>query len=238
MNCRYFPNEVLKLPNKKTIVITGHYGSGKTNLSVNLALELKRRGEDVTLTDLDIVNPYFCSAEFSGPLRQRGIGVISSAYAGSNLDTPALSGRIEEGIASGRMIIDAGGDDAGATVLGRYHRALSQNGYEMLYVINARRFLTGTPGEAAALLGQIENAARLRATGIVNNTNLGVETTLQIVEEGISFGEETARLTGLPFLFTAADKELRGLDGLKGPVFPVKIVVRKPWESAASLLEE
>lgn len=228
----------MKLQNKKTIVVTGHYGSGKTNLSVNLALELKRRGEDVTLTDLDIVNPYFCSAEFSGPLQRRGIGMISSMYAGSNLDTPALSGRIEGQIGSGRMIIDAGGDDVGAAVLGRYHRALVQSGYEMLYVVNARRFLTGTPEEAAALLRQIENACRLRAAGIVNNTNLGAETTLETVEEGIAFGEETARLTGLPFLFTAADRELAGLEGLKGPVFPVKIVVRQPWESAALSLEE
>lgn len=231
-------NGVLKLPSRKTIVITGHYGSGKTNLSVNLALELKKRGEDVTLADLDIVNPYFCSAEFAEPLRRRGISLIASLYAGSNLDTPALSGQIDGAIASGRVIIDAGGDDVGATVLGRYHRAIRQNGYEMLYVVNARRFLTGTPREAADLLRQIESASRLRATGIVNNTNLGMETTRQIVEEGIRFGEETARLTGIPFLFTAADKGLAGLNRLKGPVFPVKIVVRKPWESAARSLEE
>lgn len=214
--------------------MTGHYGSGKTNLSVNLALECKKRGEDVALADLDIVNPYFCTAEYARPLERRGIDLIAPLYAGSNLDVPALTARLGGEIASGRrLIIDAGGDDVGARALGRYSRAIEEaGGCEMLYVVNARRFLTETPEEAAGLLRQIERASRLKATGIVNNTNLGAETTLETVTESMAFAEETARRTGLPLLFTAA--RLDRPEQFPGKLFPVEIVVRKPWETPFS----
>lgn len=219
------------LSQEKIIILSGHYGCGKTTLSLNVCLELKARGEEVTLADLDIVNPYFCSVEFARPLEKRCIGLIASQYAGTNLDAPALTAQLDGAIASeGRLVIDTGGDDAGATALGRYSRAIASVGYQMLYVVNQKRFLTGTPVKAVELLRQIENAARLRAAGIVNNTNLGVETTVDLVAESMNFAVETARLAGLPLLFTAADARLPGLERLKGPVFPVQTVIRKPWE--------
>lgn len=225
-------NEVLILADRKIIVVTGHYGSGKTTLCLNLALDFKRRGRAVTLADLDIGNPYFCSAGFRRLLEGQGIELIASGFAGTNLDTPALTNRLEAEIDSGRyLIIDTGGDEIGARVLGRYRRAIAEAGYEMLYVVNACRAQTERPQDAAELLIQIEDAARLKATGIVNNTNLGPQTEAQTVLDSGAFAESTAAMTGLPLLFTAADRHIPGLDGLEGPVFRVEPVVRKPWES-------
>ena len=161
-------------------VICGHYGCGKTNLALNLALEAAAAGERVTVADLDIVNPYFRSSEYGGLLQERGVRLIAPVFAGTTLDTPTLPPELysifEE--AAGRVFIDAGGDDAGVTALGGLHALLDQAGYDMLYVINRYRVLSQTPEEAAALLGEIEAASRLKATALVNNSHLGVETRL------------------------------------------------------------
>lgn len=222
---------MLNLPDKKIIVVTGHYGSGKTTLCVNLALNFQKRGEAVTLADLDIVNPYFCSAGFGEMLEERGIEVVASGFANTNLDTPALTSRMEAEIVSGRrLIVDTGGDEVGARVLGRYRRAIAQAGYEMLYVVNARRILTETPLEAVNLLTEIERASGLKATGVVNNTNLGQSTEHRTVLESMAFAKAVSEMTGLPLRFTAVNGQLTGLDGLTTPVFSMDPVVRKPWE--------
>ena len=114
---------------KRIVVVVGHYGSGKTNFSVNLAVDLKAAGRDVILVDLDIVNPYFRSADFGALLEEKGIGLIAPVYARSNLDVPALDGRLDAVIESDKtLVIDVGGDDAGAAALGRYS-AMTPNLY-------------------------------------------------------------------------------------------------------------
>ncbi len=217
---------------KKITIITGHYGSGKTNLSVNLAVNASEAGEAVTIVDLDIVNPYFRTADFRKLFEEKGIELIAPDYANSNLDLPSLQFDLEHIAASvDKLIIDVGGDDAGATALGRYAEALSvyKDDIEMLYVINQRRYLTSTAEEVTELMREIETAARMKHTAIVNNTNLGNETTLQIVQNSADFAAETAKLAELPIMFTTVPEELAELSENED-IFPVKVYVKPLWE--------
>ena len=213
-------------------VITGHYGSGKTNLSINLALDLAATHDEVMLVDLDIVNPYFRSSDYAEMLTERGVRVISPT-----LDTPSLSGAVSAAFdTTGAVIFDVGGDDVGATALGRYSKEISAIGYEMLYVINRYRSLTGEPEEAAALLGEIEAACHLTATGVVNNSHLRDETTMQTVLDSCDFARATAALLDLPLRFTTVPARLladpEAAEAIEN-TYPIKIHVRTPWEDAS-----
>lgn len=217
-------------------VICGHYGCGKTNLTLNLALEAARQGGPVTVADLDVVNPYFRSSEYKDLLEKAGIRLVAPVFAGTTLDTPTLPpelfGLFEE--ESGQVFIDAGGDDAGVTALGGLHSHFAGTGYNMLYVINRYRALSQTPEEAAALLKEIEAASRLKATGLVNNSHLGVETCRETLLHALPFAEKTAELTNLPLLYsTAPDFALK--DGEELPGFKrIKRYVKFFWEEESS----
>lgn len=216
---------------KKINIITGHYGSGKTNFSANLAVCLAERGEKVTVVDLDIVNPYFRSADFGKLFSGRNIELIAPMYANSNLDIPAISFDLER-IASdeGYVVIDVGGDDAGAIALGRYAEAFSDYSgkIDMLYVVNCRRFLTRTADEALELMYEIEAAAQMKHTAVVNNTNLLYETTVSVLEQSESFAAEIAKKAGLPIAYTCVPM---GIGANVTNPFPVEIYVKKPWET-------
>lgn len=217
---------------KKINIITGHYGSGKTNFSANLAVSLAARGEKVTVVDLDIVNPYFRSADFGELFSGRNIRLVAPVYANSNLDIPAISFDLERIVSEeGCIVTDVGGDDAGAIALGRYAEAFS--GYsdkiDMLYVVNCRRFLTRTANEALELMYEIEAAARMKHTAVVNNTNLLYETTAEVLEQSEDFAAEIAEKAGLPVAYTCVPLGLRAR--VENP-FSVEIFVKKPWEQA------
>lgn len=217
---------------KKITVITGHYGSGKTNLSVNLAVKAAQEGKDVTVVDLDLVNPYFRTADFRGMFEDMGIRLIAPDFANSNLDVPSIQFDIEQLAQNdGCLIIDVGGDDAGAFALGRFAASLNSYGdqLDMLYVINQRRYLTEGYEQAVSLMLEIEKAARMRHTAIVNNTNLGCETTAEIISISGDFAEKTAKAAGLPVLFTTCPEELCELMDIPD-IFPVKVYVKPLWE--------
>ncbi len=210
----------------KAVAVTGHYGSGKTNIAVNLALHYAAAGESVCIVDLDIVNPYFRTADFGELFGRAGVELAAPKYANTNLDIPALTFDVSALLDKhDRVIIDVGGDDAGAVALGQYAGALRECGYDMLYVVNKYRFLTRTPEENLELLHDIEQVSGLKATGIVNSSNLGLETTAQDVLSSVPFAQECAEKTGLPLVFSAAEKSL-GLEGF----FPVEVYVRPFWE--------
>lgn len=214
-------------------VVCGHYGCGKTNLVLNLALQAAARGERVTVADLDIVNPYFRSSEYGGLLEAHGVRLIAPVFAGTTLDTPTLPPELYSIFepAAGRVFIDAGGDDAGVTALGGLHSQLEAAGYEMVYVINRYRVLSQTAEEAAALLREIEAASRLKATALVNNSHLGVETRLGTLLEALPFANQTAALTGLPLLYsTAPDFALQEGEALPEGFKEIKRLVRFMWE--------
>ena len=211
-------------------VICGHYGTGKTNLSINLAIECARSGEDVTLVDMDVVNPYFRSADYADVLTKEGVRVIGPNFANTNLDTPSLPGAISGAIEMGeRVIIDVGGDDAGATALGVYSRQVCDAKPAVIYVINRYRSLTTTAAEAVEILREIENTARIKATAIVNNSHLKQSTDASTIEASVPFAEEVARLTGLPLMFTTVPRNVALLNNID-KIHPIDVYVRAPWE--------
>lgn len=211
---------------KKAVIITGHYGSGKTNIAVNLALDRASAGERVCILDLDIVNPYFRTADFGELFRDKGIFMVAPQYANTNLDIPSLGFDMAALLREyDRVIIDVGGDDAGAVALGQYAAILENFGYEMLYAVNRFRYLTGTPEEAVELLRDIELASRLKATGVANSSNLGTETTAEDVLGSVEYAEKAAEAAGIPLVFTAAERRLNL------PQFrQVEVYVRPFWE--------
>ncbi len=196
---------------KRITVFSGHYGSGKTNVALSVALGLARSGQSVTVADLDIVNPYFRTKDSARELEKAGIELICSDYANTNVDIPALPQSMYAitDDRSRKVVVDLGGDDRGALALGRLAPAmLEENDFDLFAVINMFRPLTKTAEETVGVMKEIEAASGLRFTGLVNNSNLGEETTPETVLSSLPYAEETARLTGLPIVMTTVEKEL------------------------------
>lgn len=195
------------MEHKRLTLFAGHYGSGKTNIAVNYALLLAAEGKRVCIADLDIVNPYFRTADSAAVLEKAGVSLISPQFANSNVDLPALPAETYRLVQDKSVfgIMDIGGDDRGAYALGRYVPSiLEENNYRMVFVANCYRPLTRTPEEAMEVMAEIEVACRLKFTDIVNNSNLGTETTPELVRESLPYIESLSHLSGLPvFAHTA-----------------------------------
>ena len=199
------------MEHKRITLFAGHYGSGKTNIAVNYALHLKETFDRVSIADLDIVNPYFRTKDSEGFLESRGIHLISSEYANSNVDVPALPAEAYAIIddESVYAVIDVGGDDRGALALGRYAPSiLKQNDYEMLLLINKFRPLTPDCASTVAVMHEIEAAAGMKFTGIVNNSNLGDETTADDVIGSVAYAKAISEASGLPIKMTTVKEDL------------------------------
>lgn len=215
---------------KRITLLSGHYGSGKTNVAVNMAEDLKKYEDRVTIADLDIVNPYFRTLDSKEDFEHAGIRLIVSEYANTNLDAPALPQEIYTitDDRSAHVIIDVGGDDRGALALGRISdRIREENDYEMLLVINRFRPMTRTPEDVLEVMKEIEEAGKIPFTGIINNSNLGAETDEETVLSSLKFAEETSYLTGLPIKATCVEEKL--YDSLKDRIencFPLKLQKR------------
>lgn len=218
---------------RRIILITGHYGSGKTTFAVNLALCCRQAGQRVVLCDLDIVNPYFRSADFEGRMHEQGIETISPVFANTNLDTPSLGPGLSAAIAQpGKtVIVDAGGDDAGAIALGRYAPEIARQDYCMLYIYNHYRYLTRQAADALDILREIETASRLRCHYLVNNSNLGEETDAATVERALPACGQLSEKSGLPVLCVSAPRDIAPQLKCDEAVFPLTLYVKKPWES-------
>ena len=219
------------MQNRRLTVVTGHYGSGKTNFSVNTALDIAGRGEKCTIIDLDIVNPYFRTADFGELFREHGIAVHAPVYANTNLDIPSLNIPLESILADGGyVVIDVGGDDEGAKALGRYAPVINAFAdKEMLCVINKYRYLTKDAPDAVQVMREIEQSAGLRHTGIVNNSSLGAETTAETVAASLGFADEVSKLTGLPIRATCA---VEGAMPENAPEpYVIKRYVHNLWEN-------
>ena len=204
---------------KRLTLLCGHYGSGKTNVAVNLAFYLKEQYNNVVVADLDIVNPYFRTKDSIDDFKARGIELICSEYANTNVDIPALPANMYRLTADKDItaVIDVGGDDRGAYALGRLVPEIkAENNFDMLMVINGYRPLTPDAESTVEVMREIETACGLKFTGLVNNSNIGEETTAEDIIKSIGYANEVSRASGLPIVMTSVKREL--YDGLKNKI--------------------
>ena len=213
------------MEHKRLTLFAGHYGSGKTNIAVNYALYLRALGLPVTVADLDIVNPYFRTKDSAELLRKAGIELISSPFANSNLDVPAMPPEVYRLVAdkSRYGVLDIGGDDRGALALGRYVPEIREdNDYEMLFVINKSRPLTRDVDGTLEVMAEIEEACALPFTAIVNNTNLGKHTTAEDILDSAEYAKAVAERCSLPIKMTTVNHTLLQ-DLPAGDFFPLRL---------------
>lgn len=215
------------MQSKRVTLLAGHYGSGKTNIAVNYAMYLKNLGKDVVIADLDIVNPYFRTRDSIDELTQAGVRLISSEFASTNVDLPALPQEVysifdKHGESA---VMDIGGDDRGAYALGRYADFIKdENDYEMLFVFNKFRPLTPTAEDAIEIMREIEAACKISFTAIVNNSNLGSITTPEDVLSSVAETERLSELSQLPIKMTTVTENLvNNLNGKIPNLFPLTL---------------
>ncbi len=218
---------------RRITIITGHYGSGKTEFAVNYSVKLSQISPKVTLGDLDIVNVYFRSRERKAQLQEMGIHVISSSIEGDSVDIPAVAA-ITSPVRdkSTRYIVDLGGNDTGTMVLGRIKPLLDLSETDFFMVVNTNRPNTSSPEGIIKEMKSIEGASGLKVTGFVNNTNLIRETTAENIAMGDKILKEANRLSGVPIKYTTYVEEVLHEplpEGLSGELFPMKFYMRKDW---------
>ncbi len=217
---------------KRITLFAGHYGSGKTNIAVNFALKLKEMGKNVEIADLDIVNPYYRTKDSEEELSKAGIRVISSEFANSNVDFPAMPGEAYSIIDNKDTfaVCDVGGDDRGAYALGRFRDGIMAEDYEMYLVINKYRPLTRDVDSLKEIKEEIEQAAGIPFTAIVNNSNLGRETTAEAVLDSMDYAKEASEKLNLPIKLTTVNSPL--FDELKDKIenlMPLVLQQRNFW---------
>lgn len=218
--------------NHRLTFLVGHYGSGKTELSINLACQLASAGNAVSLADLDVTNPYFRSREKELLLKQRGVELIASSQACANADVPSMPLNLNALLQADETygILDIGSDSSGAKVLARYQTAIRMQDYQVLLILNANRPQTGTAEQAVHSLKNIEAATGLNISGLINNTHLCQNTTQEDICCGAQLAAEVSALTSIPIVCHAAARHMA--DGLKlnEPVFPIDLYMNNPWE--------
>ena len=199
---------------RRVTIFCGHYGTGKTNVAVNYALYLRQTlGKSVRIADMDIVNPYFRTKDSEDRLNKAGIGLISPHYANTNVDLPALPQELY-GLFEFRddyAVLDIGGDDRGAYALGRFTpMILEENNFDNLFVANFYRPLTADVNDSLEVMREIEAASKIPFTGIVNNSNLGSETTADDIRKKMPLARELSEKAGIPVVMTSVMRKFAG----------------------------
>lgn len=219
---------------KRIRIITGHYGSGKTEFAVNYTFGLAGTGKKTSIVDLDIVNPYFRSREIEPYFVKKDIRVIASSIKGFSGDMPALSPEIFSVLqdTSYEVVLDVGGDKVGARALARYHEYFDKEEYDMLFVLNANRHQTNTVDGAVSYLRSIEESSKQKVTALVNNTHLCRNTTVEEIMKGQKLCADVSKVLGLPIKYVVVEKQFVDMlpKGLQGEIFPIDIYMKKPWE--------
>lgn len=201
---------------KRINIFCGHYGSGKSEISVNAAFMLKEKASKVLMADMDVVNPYYRSADARKALEDEGIKVVAPLFANTNVDVPAIGPEISIGLKdkSHNVIIDVGGDEDGSRVLGRYYHEIVKNEYDMFFVFNRSRPMTVNFEETLSYIREIEAASRLKITGLINNTHFLDQTTVEDIMYGLELAQEISQETLIPIRATCVmeglEKQLEG----------------------------
>lgn len=215
-------------------VFSGHFGSGKTEIAINYAINLAKSGNKVAIVDMDIVNPYFCVRDLKDYLEKKEIKVISSSPKFSNAELMVLPPEVLSAFndKSYEVIIDVGGDDVGAVALGQYNKYFQEEPYDMYFVINNNRPMTEDFLSTEEYMINIERASRLRITHLISNTNLSSETNVQDILDGDKIVSELSKQLKIPYRYTVITKDLE--DEVRGKVagelFTINIYMKKPWE--------
>ncbi len=221
------------LDDKRIRIIIGHYGSGKTEFSINYAMKLSAQDKKVALVDLDVVNLYFRSREKAEMLEENGIRIIGGSIRASSLDIPSIPGEVLSPIqdTSYNLIMDVGGDPAGARALGRYHPYLKEGSYDMFFVLNANRPETQDLDKAMEYMVKIQDVARCKITGIINNTHMLKSTTLEDVLRGYNLAKKISDETNIPIKYNVCLSSIANSISkvLEGELFPLNLYMREEW---------
>lgn len=215
-------------------IFTGHFGSGKTEISVNYAFQLARSGKKTVIVDLDIVNPFFRTADAKKPLEDKGIKVITPVYANTNVDVPSLPAAINSVFEdrSYQVVLDVGGDDLGARVLSRYNEEITREDHIHYFVVNTRRPMTRTPDEIELMVYEIQNSARLKVDSFVNNANLLGASSPELIGEASGIIGKVSGKLGIPVgIISGMEEVLRDYAG--GPGIDrlyMDKYIRLPWD--------
>ncbi|HHV98812.1 MAG TPA: hypothetical protein GXX36_04440 [Clostridiaceae bacterium] len=226
-------------------IFTGHFGSGKTEVAVNFAIklsELSRKkfehsagiDEKTAIVDMDIINPFFRTVDAKSELEKHGIWVISSIYANTNVDIPALPSEIYTLFEKKeyKVVFDVGGDDLGAKAVSRFRQEILSDDYELFFVVNVKRPMTDTPEKIKEMIYIIEESSGIKITKLVNNTNYLFDTTAEDIIEGHKMLEEVSKETGVPIAFASGLRKPLEEAGqvIKVPLLPIGKLIKLPWE--------
>lgn len=233
---------ILQPPTVKVVLFTGNYGSGKTEVAVNYTLWLAKQNRRVKIADLDLVNPYFRCREAREPLENLGVTVIAPEGGYHHADLPILLPEVRGLIENPDefSILDVGGDDVGATVLAALSNLFRKSSYEMYFVANQNRPFTDTVEGCLKIMSEVEQASHLTVSAVVGNTHLMEETTWPMVETGIKFTEEVAKVKGVPVAFIAVEQRLLSAEqasSCRFPLLPIERLMLPPWKQGLSLGE-
>lgn len=211
--------------------VVGHYGSGKTEFSLNMALAAKAAGRRALVADMDIVNPFFRSAEQGERLKRAGVELIAPPYALTGVDLPVLSPEIYAIFEQPERfcVLDVGGDDAGAAALGGLSGRLAAQGADLYYVVNPYRPFSNTVERVMEMMERIQRRARLQVTGLVNNANLGEETGAEELLEGRTLLEKVSRRCGVPVVCECGFEGVLQQLPPGPPSFPIARYLMPEW---------
>lgn len=214
-------------------VFTGHFGSGKTEIAINYAIDLAKQGKKVLIVDLDIVNPYFCVRDVRKQLEDHGIRVIASSPELVNAELMVVPAEIIASFndKSYEVVMDVGGDDSGSTALGQYNRFFKEEPYDMFFVINTNRPFTSNPTDIKEYIKAIERASRLTVTQLISNTNLSYETVPKHIIDGDKVVADLSKELNIPHAYTVCSNDLvKELSGkVQGDIFGIDIHMLPPW---------
>lgn len=214
-------------------VFAGHFGSGKTEISINYAINLAKAGHKVAIVDIDIVNPYFCVRDLRPMLEEYGIRVIASNPDYSNAELAVVPAEVATVFndKSYEVVIDIGGDGLGGKALGQYNRFFKEEEYDMYFVINNNRPFTLDSKGVLEYIDEIQWASRLKVTELISNTNLSYETTAEDILNGDKIVRKLSKEINIPYKYTICKRELEEeIKGkVQGEILPIDIYMKPPW---------